>query len=158
MDSLIFYLKDEAETVALGVALAEILEKGLGIHLKGDLGTGKTTLTRAMLRATGYQGRVKSPTYTLAEPYDIILHGEKVNLMHFDLYRMGCAEEFLDAGFRDTFDQTTIRIIEWAEKADSLLEPPDIVIALSIKDEGRQAELSASSDKGRNCLNRLNFR
>lgn len=158
MDSLIFYLKDEADTVALGAALAEILEKGLGIHLKGDLGTGKTTLTRAMLRATGYQGRVKSPTYTLAEPYEITLHGEKVSLMHFDLYRMGCAEEFLDAGFRDTFDQTTIRIIEWAEKADSLLEPPDIIVSLSIKDDGRQVEISSESDKGRNCLNRLQFR
>ncbi len=158
MDSLIFYLKDEADTVALGGALAEILEKSLGIHLKGDLGTGKTTLTRAMLRATGYQGRVKSPTYTLVEPYEITLHGEQVNLMHFDLYRMGCAEEFLDAGFRDTFDQKTIRIIEWAEKADTLLEPPDIVVSLSIKNEGRQAELSAASDRGRNCLSRLNFR
>ena len=103
MTPLTFYLKEEADTCALGAALAGVLEKGLSIHLKGGLGAGKTTLTRALLRATGYQGKVKSPTYTLVEPYTIMLDGEKTELLHFDLYRMGCAEEFLDAGFRESF-------------------------------------------------------
>ena len=154
---LTFYLKDEADTCALGAALAGILEKGLGIHLKGGLGAGKTTLTRALLRATGYQGKVKSPTYTLVEPYTILLGNEQVELLHFDLYRMGCAEEFLDAGFRESFNGSTIHIIEWAENADALLEPPDIIISLSFHEEGRQAVLSPASPKGVECLDRLAF-
>ena len=154
---LTFYLKDEADTRALGTALAGILEKGLSIHLKGGLGAGKTTLTRALLRATGYQGKVKSPTYTLVEPSTILLDNEKVELLHFDLYRMGCAEEFLDAGFRESFNGSTIHIIEWAENADALLEPPDITISLSFLEEGRQAVLSSASPRGEECLNRLAF-
>lgn len=154
---LTFYLKDEADTCALGSALAGILEKGLSIHLKGGLGAGKTTLTRALLHASGYQGKVKSPTYTLVEPYTIPLDGEQVELLHFDLYRMGCAEEFLDAGFRESFNGSTIHIIEWAENADALLEPPDIIISLSFQEEGRQAVLSPASPKGGICLDRLTF-
>lgn len=157
MTPLTFYLKEEADTCALGAALAGVLEKGLSIHLKGGLGAGKTTLTRALLRATGYQGKVKSPTYTLVEPYTIMLDGEKTELLHFDLYRMGCAEEFLDAGFRESFNGTTIQIIEWAENAGSLLEPPDIVIALAIQGNGRRALLSPVSQKGKQCLDRLAF-
>jgi len=156
-DTLTFYLKEEADTRALGAALSRILEKGLCIHLKGELGSGKTTLTRALLHATGYQGKVKSPTYTLVEPYSIMLDGEKAELLHFDLYRMGCAEEFLDAGFRDTHDDTTIHIIEWAENADELLGTPDIAISLSLHGQGRQAVLSPVSEKGKKCLNKLQF-
>lgn len=152
---LTFYLKDEADTRALGNALAGILEKGLCIHLKGGLGAGKTTLTRALLRATGYQGRVKSPTYTLAEPYPVTLGNETVELLHFDLYRMGCAEEFLDAGFRESFNGSTIQVIEWAENADALLEPPDIIVSLSLYEEGRKATVSSASPKGEACLNKL---
>lgn len=152
---LTFYLKDEADTRALGCALAGILEKGLCIHLKGELGAGKTTLTRALLRATGYQGRVKSPTYTLAEPYPVTLGNETVELLHFDLYRMGCAEEFLDAGFRESFNGSTIQVIEWAENADALLEPPDIIVSLSFHEEGRKATVSSASPKGGACLNKL---
>jgi len=157
MAPLTFYLKEEADTLALGSALAVILEKGLCIHLKGGLGAGKTTLTRALLRATGYQGKVKSPTYTLVEPYTITLDGEKVELLHFDLYRMGCAEEFLDAGFRESFNGSSFHVIEWAENADSLLDPPDIIISLSFHDEGRDAVLSPVSRKGEELLKRLAF-
>ena len=157
MDPLVFYLKDESNTCALGAALANILEKGLDIHLKGDLGAGKTTLTRALLRAVGYQGRVKSPTYTLVEPYSILLHGEQVELLHFDFYRMSCAEEFFDAGFRDTLNASTIRVVEWAERADTLLESPDIVVSLVVMEKGRQAGLFSMSKKGENCLKKLRF-
>ncbi len=124
MTPLTFYLKEEADTCALGAALAGVLEKGLSIHLKGGLGAGKTTLTRALLRATGYQGKVKSPTYTLVEPYTIMLDGEKTELLHFDLYRMGCAEEFLDAGFRESFisriKDSLLRIFRTSIKYDAL--------------------------------------
>ncbi len=157
MASLTFYLKEEADTCTLGTALAGILEKGLNIYLKGELGAGKTTLTRALLRATGYQGKVKSPTYTLVEPYRIMVNNEPVDLLHFDLYRMGCAEEFLDAGFRESFNGSAIHLIEWAENADSLLEPPDIVIALAFHGTGREAVLSSVSPKGEYCLNKLAF-
>ncbi len=157
MASLIFHLKEEADTCALGSALAGILEKGLNIHLKGSLGSGKTTLTRALLHAAGYQGKVKSPTYTLVEPYTIMLGNEPLELFHFDLYRMGCAEEFLDAGFRDSFNDSAIHVIEWAENADALPEPPDIIISLSFLGEGRKAVLSPMSPKGEKCLDNLTF-
>jgi tRNA threonylcarbamoyladenosine biosynthesis protein TsaE len=91
------YLKDEAGTAALGASLAHTLTPGLAIYLHGDLGSGKTALTRALLHAAGYAGHVKSPTYTLAEPYAIVLAGQPACVIHFDLYRMGSAEEFLEA-------------------------------------------------------------
>ena len=95
MQQKTFYLNDETDTCALGKALAHELERGLTIYLHGDLGAGKTTITRAMLREAGHAGKVKSPTYTLVEPYVIDLNGQAVELLHFDLYRMGCPEEFL---------------------------------------------------------------
>ncbi len=152
-----FYLKDESDTCALGKSLAHILETGLKIYLHGDLGTGKTTLTRAMLKEAGHSGKVKSPTYTLVEPYLIELNGESVDLLHFDLYRMGCPEEFLEAGFREHFNEKTICVIEWAEKADSELPPPDLALALEVTGDGRTASLKALSGKGLNCLKKLRF-
>src|SRR6202008_5195194 len=101
-------LHDEAGTMALGAALAKALEPGLAIHLHGDLGAGKTALTRAMLHAAGHAGHVKSPTYTLSEPYRVTLDGKPVNIIHYDLYRMGSPEEFLDAGFREDFNGENI--------------------------------------------------
>ena len=93
------HLHDEEATQALGAALARVLQPGLTIYLHGELGAGKTSLTRALLHATGYQGRVKSPTYTLLEPYVIQLAGQPIELMHFDLYRMNHPDEFIEAGF-----------------------------------------------------------
>src|SRR6476661_7478135 len=83
------HLSDEAATDALGAALATALAPGLAIHLHGDLGAGKTALTRALLHAAGHAGHVKSPTYTLAEPYSVVIRGRPVDVIHFDLYRMG---------------------------------------------------------------------
>ncbi len=152
-----FYLNDEADTCALGKALTHILERGLTIHLHGDLGAGKTTLARAMIREAGHTGKVKSPTYTLVEPYVIDLNGQTVDLLHFDLYRMGCPEEFLAAGFREHFNGETICIIEWAENAGSELRAPDITITLDMKEDGRTAHIQASSPKGKHCLDTLRF-
>lgn len=151
------HLHDEAGTAALGAALARALTPGLAIYLHGDLGAGKTALTRALLHAAGYQGNVKSPTYTLSEPYTVQLDGQAVNIIHFDLYRMGSPEEFLDAGFREDFDGANICIVEWPEKAEPVLPPADLNIYLDVAGEGRTVELQASSELGLSCLQRLKF-
>jgi tRNA threonylcarbamoyladenosine biosynthesis protein TsaE len=151
------HLHDEAATAALGAALARALLPGLAIHLHGDLGAGKTALTRAMLHAAGHVGTVKSPTYTLSEPYRVRLDGKLVDVIHFDLYRMSSPEEFLDAGFREDFNAHNICIVEWPEKADPLLPPPDVNIILSVAGQGRDVELQALSDLGLLCLDRLKF-
>ena len=151
------YLPDESATLAFGAALARALVPGLVIYLHGDLGAGKTALTRALLRACGHQGTVKSPTYTLSEPYRVSLDGQPVNVIHYDLYRMSSPEEFLDAGFREDFDGHNICIVEWPEKAQGVLPPPDIRINLAVAGAGRAVELQAFSALGSSCLQRLHF-
>lgn len=150
-------LKDEAGTLALGAALAHAIKPGMTIYLHGDLGAGKTALTRALLHAAGHSGHVKSPTYTLAEPYTIVIDDTPVELIHFDLYRMISADDFIDAGFREYFGTDTICIIEWPEKAASILPPPDLDVFLAVAGEGREVELVAHSDQGFQCLARLTF-
>ncbi len=149
------HLPDETGTAELGAALARALVPGLTLYLYGDLGAGKTALTRALLHAAGYAGHVKSPTYTLVEPYTVNLNGKAVDVMHFDLYRMISAEEFLEAGFREYFNDCNICIVEWPEKGDSVLPSPDIKVLLAMKGQGRDVELQALSDKGSQCLSRL---
>ena len=151
------HLHDEAGTCALGASLARALAPGLTIYLHGDLGAGKTALTRALLHAAGYEGTVKSPTYTLSEPYRVQLGGREVNVIHFDLYRMGSPEEFLDAGFREDFNGDNICIVEWPEKADTVLPPPDLNLFLSVAGDGRDVELQATTALGNSCLERLHF-
>ncbi|TWI48509.1 tRNA threonylcarbamoyladenosine biosynthesis protein TsaE [Pseudoduganella flava] len=151
------HLRDESHTAALGVSLARALQPGLSIHLHGDLGAGKTALTRALLHAAGHAGHVKSPTYTLSEPYRVSLGGEDVNIIHYDLYRMGSPEEFLDAGFREDFDGHNICIVEWPEKAAGVLPAPDLRVILSVAGTGRDVELQAFSALGTSCLQRLHF-
>ena len=151
------HLNDEAGTIALGAALARALEPGLTIYLHGDLGAGKTTLTRALLHAAGYVGHVKSPTYTLAEPYTVTIAGRPLMVVHFDLYRMAGAEEFLDAGFREEFNEKQVCIVEWPENAEPVLPPPDINVFLTVSGHGRDVELYALSDTGFQCLDRLRF-
>jgi tRNA threonylcarbamoyladenosine biosynthesis protein TsaE len=151
------HLNDEAGTAALGVALARALIPGMAIYLHGELGTGKTALTRALLHAAGYAGHVKSPTYTLVEPYMVKIDDCAVEVMHFDLYRMASPEEFLDAGFRDHFNGHKICIVEWPEKAASVLPPPDLNVFLAASGAGRDVELQALSDQGMQCLARMKF-
>ena len=151
------HLHDEAATAALGSALARALAPGLTIYLHGDLGAGKTALTRALLHAAGHVGTVKSPTYTLSEPYQVQLDGRAVAVIHFDLYRMGSAEEFLDAGFREDFNGDNICIVEWPEKAEGVLPPADIDLYLTVAGVGRDVELQASTALGTSCLQRLKF-
>jgi tRNA threonylcarbamoyladenosine biosynthesis protein TsaE len=151
------FLADDDATARLGAALAGVLAPSLVIYLHGDLGAGKTALTRAMLQAAGHPGKVKSPTYTLSEPYQLTIGGRAVTAIHFDLYRMGSAEEFLDAGFREEFNQDNICIVEWPEKGDPVLPPPDLDVYLNVEGSGRKVELQALSHLGSLCLDRLSF-
>lgn len=150
-------LKDEAATLALGAALARVLQPGLSLYLHGDLGAGKTSLTRSLLHAAGYQGRVKSPTYTLVEPYTIRLQEREVEVLHFDLYRMGSPEEFIEAGFREHFGSSSICIVEWPEQAGELLPTPDMDVFLTVEGHGRAVELRANSAQGATCLEHLHL-
>ena len=151
------HLKDEHATSALGAAMARALAPGLTIYLHGDLGAGKTALTRALIQAAGHQGNVKSPTYTLSEPYQVQLDGRPGNIIHYDLYRMSSPEEFLDAGFREDFNGHNVCIVEWPEKGEPVLPDADIDIFLTISGQRRDVELRASSAIGQLCLQRLTF-
>lgn len=127
------------------------MKPGLVIYLRGDLGAGKTTLVRALLNALGYQGRVKSPTYTLLEQYSVA----GFNLCHFDLYRFRDPGEWESAGFSDEFDGTNICLVEWPEQAAGLLPPADVEIIFDILPDGRNINLYAHTDTGGECLNSL---
>ncbi len=139
--SLQIPLADEAATLTLGAAIAPHFLPGMFITLTGDLGAGKTTLTRGVLRGLGYTGRVKSPTYTLVELYVF----SRLNLYHFDFYRLLDREEWHEAGFRDLFNETNVCLVEWPEKAHGELSPPDLAIHLAITGESRVATLTAHS-------------
>ena len=121
------------------------------LHLHGDLGAGKTTLVRALLHALGYQGRVKSPTYTLLEQYE----ASGLQLRQFDLYRFRGEEEWEAAGFRDEFDGRNVCLVEWPNKAKGLVPQADVEITLEALNSGRNMEVRANSQMGRECLNVL---
>jgi tRNA threonylcarbamoyladenosine biosynthesis protein TsaE len=144
-------LPDETATAAFAARLARCLQPGLVIYLRGDLGAGKTTLVRALLQALGYEGRVKSPTYTLVERYE----AGGLHLRHFDLYRFRDAEEWEGSGFRDEFDGHNICLVEWPEQAAGLLPPADISITFEILQDGREIVLHAYTDAGTRCLSAL---
>lgn len=150
-DSLTLTLPDEAATLQLGARLAALLRPGLTLYLSGDLGAGKTTLVRGLLRSLGYHGRVKSPTYTLVELYEI----SSLNLYHFDLYRFADPVEWAEAGFREYFNPTSVCLVEWPEKAEGLLPQPDLVLRLSWAGEGRQVEIVGLTEAGRRCITSL---
>ena len=154
MVSLKTTLPDEQATLALGAAVGLSLEEGLVIYLCGELGAGKTTLARGLLRALGYQGAVKSPTYTLVEVYEV----SRLHLHHFDFYRFHDPREWTDAGFRESFNGRTVSLIEWPEKAAGQLPPADLQIDLGLLATGRSAELTASSAAGAKFLARIEGR
>jgi tRNA threonylcarbamoyladenosine biosynthesis protein TsaE len=147
-------LPDEASTLALGAALACAVQLGAHIFLSGELGAGKTTLVRGLLRELGFEGRVKSPTYALVESYVV----SKLHLYHFDFYRFTDPEEWEAAGFRDLFDNTNICLVEWPEKALSLLPAADLSIHLSHAGLARQAQISSRSPQGQQMLNTISHR
>ncbi len=144
-------LDDEAATLACGARFSSILVSGLIVYLHGDLGAGKTTFVRGVLRALGHDGKVKSPTYTLVEPYIF----SSYNVYHFDLYRFMDEEEWDAAGFRDYFNAQSICMIEWPEKAAHVLPEPDIHVHLIHYQQARKIKLSAGSALGTQCLKKL---
>ena len=149
--NLSFLLADESATIALAQRLAARLTPGMVIYLHGDLGAGKTTLVRGMLNALGHTGRVKSPTYTLLEPYQI----GAWQLRHFDLYRLNSPDEWQAAGFDDEFNGENVFLIEWPEQAHGHLPPADIEIRFEILSEGRVVNIHANSPAGDRCLKQL---
>lgn len=152
-DNLVsMFLADEEATDELARRLSDCIQPGMVIYLHGDLGAGKTTLVRDILRALGYRGRVKSPTYTLLESYHL---AAGLNICHFDLYRLRDEEEWDTAGFRDEFDGHNIFFIEWPERAEGLLPQADLKIILEILAHGRHARIKACTSTGKECLKPL---
>lgn len=142
------YLSDEAQTLASGQALAEVLRPGMVVYLEGGLGAGKTTLSRGIMRGFGYQGHVKSPTYTLVEPYDV---GD-LQLYHFDLYRMVDPEELELIGGRDYFSSDAICLVEWPDKGHGALPAADLVIRLAAEGDGRSFAAVGVSASGQRAV------
>jgi tRNA threonylcarbamoyladenosine biosynthesis protein TsaE len=152
------FLERASDTEALGARLAEALREAAdddahgavegSIHLSGPLGAGKTTLVRGLVHALGIEGPVKSPTYTLVEPYAI----GTIRLYHFDLYRLADGEELEYLGARDAFAGGALCIVEWPERAAGWLPQPDLRVILSIAGSGREARLDARTARGANWL------
>ncbi|MBV8033238.1 MAG: tRNA (adenosine(37)-N6)-threonylcarbamoyltransferase complex ATPase subunit type 1 TsaE [Betaproteobacteria bacterium] len=144
-------LPDESATLQLGANLAPGLAPGHVLWLRGELGTGKTTLVRGLLRALGHAGAVKSPTYTLVELYSV----SRLNLYHFDFYRFKDRSEWLTSGFREYFGADSACIVEWPERVGGLLPPPDLEVALGFEEPGRSAALAAHTPFGQHWLSSL---
>jgi len=141
-------LLDESATLALGTRLAPCLVGGAVLYLRGDLGTGKTTFTRGIMRGLGMNGTVKSPTYTLVESYDV----SHSTVYHFDLYRLTDAEELEFMGIRDYDQQNAIIIIEWPDLGKGYLPAADVEIEIYHAGEHRRLHLSPSNERGKVIL------
>jgi tRNA threonylcarbamoyladenosine biosynthesis protein TsaE len=142
-------INDEDELRKVGSALATVCRPPLVIYLLGPLGAGKTTFSRGFLAGMGYEGRVKSPTYTLVEPY----HLEHAHVFHFDFYRIHDSEELELMGIRDYFNEQSICLIEWPEQGVGYIPKPDVVCTLTIENDRRRLELKSHSAQGTQILN-----
>lgn len=150
-EALALRLPDEAATVALAQAIAAVLVPGTSIHLSGDLGAGKTRLARALLAALGWRDRVRSPTFTLVEPYNL----QRFDLYHFDFYRFSSDEEWREAGFEEYFSESAVTLVEWPEMGGPDLPAPDLRIRLDhdpSNEDARHACLQARGPRGAACL------
>ncbi|SDS62128.1 tRNA threonylcarbamoyladenosine biosynthesis protein TsaE [Halopseudomonas litoralis] len=128
----------------LGAVIGEVLDWRGSVWLVGDLGAGKTTLSRGLIRAAGHVGAVKSPTFTLVEPYEL---GRRT-IYHFDLYRLADPEELEFLGIRDYFSDSSLCLIEWPAKGEGMLPQPDLVISIAIDGEGRRLQIDGHGERG----------
>lgn len=135
------YLADEAATLAFGARLVRRLQPGSLVFLCGDLGAGKTTLVRGMLRGLGFEGPVKSPTYTLLEPYEF----SNYMVYHFDFYRVASSQELDFIGIDELVDSSALKLVEWPERVAERLPPADLTVRMRAQGEGRRIEIEAGT-------------
>jgi len=146
------FLADEAATVALGGQFLSVLPDDLAgwtVLLSGELGAGKSTFARALIKAAGHVGPVPSPTYTLVEPYQL----RRGNIYHIDLYRITSEEELRYLGWNELDDG--LRLVEWPDRAPGLSATADLELLLAYEGDGRRAELKGLSDRGNALIERL---
>jgi tRNA threonylcarbamoyladenosine biosynthesis protein TsaE len=143
-------LHDAAATEQLGARLAASVTPAV-VYLIGDLGAGKTTLVRGFIHALGYTGKVRSPTYTLVEPYAC----ERCPVFHLDLYRLADAEELEWLGLRDMLEQPALLMVEWPERGTGVLPPADLTVYMDYAGSGREARLVPASGAGKQLLKGL---
>ncbi|MEL0630004.1 tRNA (adenosine(37)-N6)-threonylcarbamoyltransferase complex ATPase subunit type 1 TsaE [Psychromonas aquatilis] len=148
---LIEKLEDAQQTVAFGQRLSQACQQATCIYLHGELGAGKTTLTRGFVQGLGHKGNVKSPTYTLVEPYELA----DWQIYHFDLYRLSDPEELEFMGIRDYFGETSHSLVEWPERGIGFLPPADIDLTIAYVGEQREITLQANTSNGLSVLNNL---
>jgi tRNA threonylcarbamoyladenosine biosynthesis protein TsaE len=141
---MLLYLEGEEAQEAFGRRIAAHLRPPSVVFLEGDLGVGKTTLVRGILRGLGHHGSVRSPTYTLIEPYEV----RGFRIYHLDLYRLGDPEELEYLGLRDFLDQGSVLLVEWPERGDGSLPPPDLIIRMAHSAPGRRLELIPGGGEG----------
>ena len=150
------HIANETEMLLFGKKLldqiiAMNLSSSFVIYLNGDLGAGKTTLSRGIIQAIGHKGNVKSPTYTLVEEY----HFANKSIYHFDLYRLSDPEELEFMGIRDYFSENSLCLIEWPQKGQGLLNPADLTINIQYADEARQIDMVAHSSQAEFIIQQL---
>jgi len=143
-----YRIDSDQEMQALGAKLAGACDGRGRIYLDGDLGTGKTTLVRGLIHALGHDGAVKSPTFTLVEPYQI----GSIDVYHFDLYRLSDPEELEYMGLRDYFSSNSLCLVEWPDKGGQMLPAPDLMLKLSHDGRSRDVTISAQSEQGQSML------
>ncbi|GAA0859844.1 tRNA (adenosine(37)-N6)-threonylcarbamoyltransferase complex ATPase subunit type 1 TsaE [Aliiglaciecola litoralis] len=149
--NLSYFLENEHATEAFAASVAKLCTEHTVIYLSGDLGAGKTSFSRGFLHGRGFEGNVKSPTYTLVEPYQV---GDW-RIFHFDLYRLSDPEELEFMGIRDYFAADTLCLIEWPDKGAGLLASADLAISIGYEAEGRRITVEATSTLGTKIVEQL---